>query len=226
MTTYHNDPTLKAQLVSAARHHRDADMLLVGTWEQGSGERFRGCSLACLIHSLNGLPNVETPAEFNDFAGAAEATGWPEWLHRIQEGVFEGLSNTHASAPADWHVALVEAVSVGEDLSRLKYALQAWMLADDGETGQVVFDRAQFPEVAAAVERMRTLNLRASEGDDPTAGEWSASASAAEAARSASWSASWSAARSAASAESAESAESAAWAGIAAKTLALIGGAL
>lgn len=43
--SYHNDPELKRRAVESAKHHRDADMLMAGTYGRMNGS-FKGYSAA------------------------------------------------------------------------------------------------------------------------------------------------------------------------------------
>src|SRR5699024_7324123 len=86
MTTlsYHNDPKLKEAHIAQAQHHMEADMLLAGTYGEDEGDKFRGCSVGCFAHEID-------PSRVDYHAIVAEAAGWPEWLVRLSDTLFEGL---------------------------------------------------------------------------------------------------------------------------------------
>lgn len=55
MQAYKNDPRLKKDFLAEVERHRKADMIIKGTYSEGSGKNWRGCAVGCSIHSLNVL---------------------------------------------------------------------------------------------------------------------------------------------------------------------------
>src|SRR3990167_6216827 len=117
MLSYNNDPSTKADHVSLSILHAEGDRLSSGSY--GNTSTGIGCSVGC--HAMDyGLRN-------DDHAGLAKHIGWPEWLVRLQDTIFEGLPATDRGA---WHVALAEAVPVGVDLTKAYHRICARMLRE------------------------------------------------------------------------------------------------
>lgn len=163
----------------AARRHRDADMLRSGTYGEMNG-RFHACSIGCFAYEV-------APERFSASAGwrdddhhriVAEAYGYPEWLARLQDTVFEGLP---PEARLDWHVQIADAIAARKrDWRTILHAVHAAIL------------RVSYRTAGSASDAVRTvldLHEKAAEGEAIPDEEWSAARSAAE-------SATWSVARS------------------------------
>lgn len=189
MLAYHNDPAIKTAILAQLAAHREADELVRGQyWENG-----KGCAVGCTIHG-------------SDHMVYEERFGIPGALARLEDAIFEGLTNGDAQK---WPERFMGAIQPGADLTRVHWALLHWLLTDE-----TVNPGITHPLVRDAIKTCADLMLRLTRGQ-----EVSASARSAE---SAAWSA-WSAARSAESAarSAARSAESA-WLRIADKLIELL----
>lgn len=103
MLSYHNDPAVKAKYVNRFAAHRAADEVIQGTgFDNG-----RGCFVGCTLDDYN---HSRFPIEL----------GWPEWLARLADTIFEGVPK--AEAP-QFGTDLLEAVPVGADLEPLRHRL-------------------------------------------------------------------------------------------------------
>ena len=179
----------KNELIAATRHHAEMDMLIRGDYNNGeTGYKFKGCSVGCLANDLN-LDHLETYGHKE----VAEYYGYPEWLVRLQDVLFE-------EASTDIHVELAEAIHPREDWTQVHHAIQYRILKE-----------VTLPHAGESAEVVRqVMKLHEDRCDDP--GKWSAAWSAAESvAESVAWSAAESAARSASAAESAAESAAAAW---------------
>lgn len=213
MLTYHSDESLKQRAVEAAKRHRDQDMLLAGTYGTMNGA-FRGCSVGCDAYDITGKL-----LEDGYHRITAEYFGFPEWLERLRDSIFEGLPNDERR---DFHVRLKEAIPVGVDIEPVRHRLairrlrrlieaQEQALAEqEGELKSVI------EQVVVALRQVRRCHEAEIGQGQRSVGDWSAARSAAESAARSAWSA-WSAASSAASAaesateSAASAARSAAW---------------
>jgi hypothetical protein len=110
--SYHNDPKVKEFHVRLAKHHYDADMLRAGTYgEDDNG--FKACSVGCMDHDIN-------PEDLDYHAAVADSAGWPEWLVKLSDFMFEGLPEGTRNR---FHVDLREAIPVGVDLEPVRHRL-------------------------------------------------------------------------------------------------------
>jgi len=192
MLAYHNDPSVKAKYIARFKAHMEADEVIQGTgFENGKG-CFVGCTLDRYDHSA--FPNE---------------LGWPEWLARLADTLFEACKDRKEGAA--FGLQLLEMVKEGVDLEPVRWKLAIWRHEKD--LTRLDGNNEPYAEQCRAAIR-QVINYCQSQiiGDSAESARSAAaaaSASAAESARSAAWSASRSAA--AASASAAESARSAAW---------------
>lgn len=111
MIAYHNDPTIKKNILKQLRAHAKADEIVKGRyWEDG-----KGCAVGCTIHS-------------NDHHAYEARFGIPEVLARVEDAIFEGLPNDRARG---WPVAFMSAIVPGTDLSRVHWAFLHWLLTTE-----------------------------------------------------------------------------------------------
>ncbi len=180
----------------ATRRHRDADMLMAGTYARVEDDGWHGCSVGCLAHDLE--PSWDHyEIAVRGHALVAETYGYPEWLARLQETVFEGLPR---DARPNWHVDLADAIAErGRYWGTILHAIHAAILRLSLRTAG---------EAADVVQTVLTLHERAAAGEPIAAAHWSTARSAA-ATRSV-WSMAREPAESAAR-SAAESADSTAW---------------
>ena len=223
--SYHNDEGLKDAFVKEIETHRRLDAFIQGTYDDGYVGVFKGCSVGCSIHSMNRIQG--TSINYEDHAALAEAVGWPEWLVRLQDTLFEGMSEEDSK---NWTLSLANAVPVGKDINPVKWRFCSYLMQGNIERVENLdINEALKAKVITAIEQCKELHdnaIKTGQWDESAVRSsaeslWSAAWSAAESAESAArsawsaaessvWSAAWSAARSAAwSAEwsAAESAE-------------------
>ena len=181
----------KQTILNRVRLHRQADQLVKGM----TGEDGKGCSIWCSF-------------EYYDHKRGAEESGCPEWLLRLNDTLFEGMSDERSQ---QWPEQFWAAIPVGVDMEPVR-----WKLAIARHKRQLEH-RAEWAEpYGAKVEECLNLTIAYFEllrsGEPDSAADSAAWSAAESAARSAAWSAArsaaWAAARSAAWA----AAESAAWA--------------
>ena len=184
LLSYHNDPLVKAKYIARFAAHRAADEVIQG---RGFIEG-RGCFVGC---TLDAYDHSRFPVEL----------GWPEWLARLADTIFEGLPKTEA---AQFGTDLLEAVPIGVNLD---FVHNGFLLTVQRRNLERIKDKTT-PGADACIAAIKVvINLL-----EKDVAVWSAAESAA-------WSAAWSAAGSAAW----SAAESAAWsaAGYASESAAL-----
>lgn len=195
MQSFHNDIAVKCKYVARTEKHRKADELIRGTGWDGS----KGCAVGCTLEKYD---HSQYPIEL----------GLPEWLARVEDTLFEGMSLERAML---WPSEFLLAIPVGVTENDFLYKVKAPFIRAMLEGTLKNFDNEKFPDVASAVQGSIALWSR----DDLEAQSWESARSAAWSAAASAWSAAWSA-RSARSAESA--ARSAAYDGYADKLLELL----
>ena len=189
LLSFHNDEKIKSALVKRMNDHIKLDELVQGATGGGG----KGCTVWCALNNGD-MKHGYTHSAF------PEVLGLPEWLARLQDTIFEGLSVEDAKAfSAQW----VTAIPVGKNLDPVKWKFCAFVLQEniDRVLSLGIADELK-KRVVDAISCCLKLHTDAIE-----TGEWNESA-----ARSAAESAARSAAESAwSAAESAESAWSAAY---------------
>lgn len=176
MLAFINTIETKEQALKAAKHHRDADMLIKGTYGEGEGAEFKACSVGCAY-----APFQTTPGELHKLSESVH--GIPEWLTRVRDAIFEGLPSPKN---IQWHYDFVEAIPVGADLEAVKPKFLIMILESALET----FDHKEFPDVKLAIDGSIALWRRGDIGtDDWNKAAAEAAALAAQAARAAAWAA-------------------------------------
>jgi hypothetical protein len=196
--SYHGDAAVKEKYVARFAKHRALDQVVQGTgFDPGTG---RGCFVGCTLNRY-------------DHSAFETELGWPQWLARLADAIFEGLPREEAP---QFGTDLLAAVPIGIDLNPIKDRLAVRRIDRLIALQQTNLDKygqqvdAAIHQVISALNIVR--NYHESESGDESAARsaaWSARSAAESAARSAE-----SAARSAAesAARSAESAaRSAAW---------------
>ena len=196
LRAYHGDPAVKAKYVARFAEHRAADAVIQGHgYEDGHG-CFVGCTLQDYDHS-------RFPIEL----------GWPEWLARLADTIFEGLPK--AEAP-QFGTDLLNAVPVGADLDAIKgpflLSIQRRNLdrlkdntepyaqkCRDAIQGVITWLEAGMPEEqrSAAWSAASAAWSAAAESARSAESAWSAASAAAWSAAESAWSAAAAAARSA-----------------------------
>jgi hypothetical protein len=199
MQAYHNDQTIKENLINQLQAHYDADEIIKGVyWKDG-----KGCSIGCAIHS-------------DDHKLYEEKFNIPEWMAILQDSIFEGLPNDKAK---EWPILFSKSINLGSNLENIKIPFLIFVI----ESVIDKFNHDEFPDVKKAIDSVLHI-LKNNPNDknavrDVTRAAWAA-VRAADSADSAAWaadSAAWAVraaawAAYAAWAADAAAADSAAWA--------------
>src|ERR1019366_3885266 len=100
MKAYFNDETIKQKYLKRVEKHRLADELVQGkTWENG-----KGCAIGCTLEKY-------------DHAQYEIELGIPEWLARVEDKIFEGLTKEEAQL---WPERFLAAIHPGADLEKVQ----------------------------------------------------------------------------------------------------------
>jgi hypothetical protein len=181
MLSFKNDTAIKDALVYRMDKHIELDELVQGA----TGQNGKGCTVWCALNNGD-LKEGYSHKAFESILGL------PEWLARLQDSIFEGLTIEDAKQfSSDW----VKAIPVGKDLTPVKWKFCAFIMKENIERVLLLDIKDELKkQVVDAITTVLNLHEQAA-----TTGVWDESAESA--AESAAWSA----------ASAAESAESAAW---------------
>lgn len=110
MLTFNNDIKVKKFYLNRIKQHQLADEIAKGQyWENG-----KGCAVGCTLHSSN---HKDYEIEL----------GIPMILARLEDSIFEGMSNERAK---EFPLQFLQAVPVGVDLKDVYKKFFIWLLTD------------------------------------------------------------------------------------------------
>jgi len=133
MISFHGDSKIKEKYLARVKRHREADNLVRGIgWENG-----RGCAVGCTLENY-------------DHKAYETELGVPEWLARVEDTLFEGMSKDDAM---EWPERFLKAIPIGVDLEKVKAPFLIFVLESALET----FDHAKFPECKKAIDSVIDL---------------------------------------------------------------------
>ena len=175
LRSFHNDIEVKKKYVARTEAHRKADTLIRGTGWDGH----RGCAVGCTLEAYD---HSRYPVEL----------GLPEWLARVEDTLFEGMSKDNAML---WPSRFLMAIPVGVTEQQFEHQVKAPFHVLVLESALTTFDHAKFPDVKASIDRSIALWRRGDIGSKEWESEAQAAAEAAAAlaARAAAWAAAWAA---------------------------------
>lgn len=144
-TSYHGDPEFKAKILAQLQAHYEADEIIKGQyWEDG-----KGCAVGCLIHG-------------DDHSKFPDVLGWPEWLARLVDDIFEGLPNADAK---EFVLQIGRAVPDGKDedwFNQIKWRFFIFLLEENYKRVECLKLEQELKEkVLAAISKCKAVNLTA-----------------------------------------------------------------
>lgn len=168
MQAFHNDTKLKRALLAEVKKHRLADEIISGSYGITEDGKFKACAVGCSIESLNRLQGKTYSTA--DHESYPALVGVPAWLARLQDTIFEGLTNADQQL---WPERFWRAIPVGADLKKIKAPFLIFVL----EEALTTFDHTQHPDVERVIRVVIDLYRNDGAGED-----FVAAAEAAEAA--------------------------------------------
>ena len=160
LIAYHGKQETKDFYVTRMKAHQAADEIQHGFyWEDG-----KGCAVGCTIHS----------DQHKDYE---KSLGVPMILARLEDRIFEGLSN---GAAKEFPLRFLEAIKPGADLSMVWPKFAVWLLIDEkhGVARHTKKNSTQYVSIHAVADLYKRLIA----GEDVKTQEWRAAAAAAAAA--------------------------------------------
>jgi len=125
---------IKDELIAEAIQHREQDMLIKGEYWDGH----KGCSVGCFVKT-NDDPHEKL----------AERSGMPEFMHHLQDTIFEGLPG---ATRLKWSERFFKAAPVGLSHEQYDIQIKAPFLVFVLQSTLGTFDHEKFPDVKAAVD--------------------------------------------------------------------------
>ena len=173
MLSFHNDIEVKNKYIDRIKNHMMMDNIIQGTgWQNG-----KGCAVGCTLESYD---HSRYPVEL----------GLPEWLARLEDSIFEGLSKEESKK---WPILFLESINIGVNVENVKHKLAILRLERLIEIQKKLLESSEKKQIFVEVINSINLIKRCHELElNKSYCDWSAA-----------WSSAWSSARSAA--------ESAAW---------------
>ena len=157
MQAFHNSQNIKDMYVARVRAHAEADEIKQGYyWKNG-----KGCSVGCTLH-----------VDYAAHDRYETELGIPRAIARLQDRIFEGLSNEEAKK---FPLAFLEAIQPGADLSGVLPRFFIWLLSDE-KHGTMQWASEEGKVATRAVVDLYRRQLT---GEMITRSEWRAAAYAA-----------------------------------------------
>lgn len=152
MLAFHNDPKIKEKYIARVKAHADADEIVKGIyWENG-----KGCAVGCTI-------------EGSDHSKYETELGIPEILARLEDGLFEEMSNEDAKK---FPLQFLEAIPVGADLSQVFTKLVIWEWEDKKHGLKNIKEIKDDKELFDCCESVVELHKRVLKGEKVETNEW------------------------------------------------------
>jgi len=146
---YHGSEAIKAKYLARLRGHFEADEIAKGYYRK----KGKGCAVGCTIHS-------------SDHSAYETELGIPQAIARLEDGIFEGLSNGDAKLFPE---QLLSAINIGADLSGVADRFLYWLLVDPSDG---VMRYARTDGQRQVIERVGDLYARKISGEEIERQEW------------------------------------------------------
>ena len=171
MLAYNSDPALKDALLAQIRWHRQADLLVRGSYgtitdDQGHDIPWRGCAIGCSLRSLDIVQGRTPEITNNDHSRFPNELGIPIELAHLADRFFENL-------PTDvwvwWPERFAAAIAPGADLALVWPRFALWLLVD---ADHGVWRLARTDRAMVSIAAVAGLFTRRIAGDVPSVQEW------------------------------------------------------
>jgi len=155
---FHNNPDMKAALLTRIRAHRAADWRLLDPYD----ETDRSSVVSCSVHEPDASAICQVVG--SGHANFEQLFDIPEQLAYLEDRLFGCLERRDADA---WPERFIEAVQIGSDLSGVWDRFCLWVLTDRD------FGVLQFAgDADATLQTVSGLYQRAVDGNEPSRREW------------------------------------------------------
>lgn len=152
MLAFKNKQSIKDKYIARVKAHYEADEIIKGIyWENG-----KGCAVGCTI-------------EGSDHSKYEKELGIPEILARLEDGLFEEMSNEEAKS---FPLRFLEAIPVGADLSLVFAKLVIWEWEDKEYGLKNIKEISDDKELCDCCESVVTLYKKVLNGEKVETEEW------------------------------------------------------
>ena len=132
LQSFHNDQKVKDKYVNRVRQHIKADNLIRGTgWSNG-----KGCAVGCTLENYN---HSRYPIEL----------GVPEWLARVEDTLFEGMSFEKSQT---WPLEFLQAIPLGVTEEQFDKNVKAPFMIAILNSSLESFNNEEFPDVTQTIQ--------------------------------------------------------------------------
>lgn len=135
----------KEEFVAELKKHQEADNFIKGTYGEKIDGQFKACAVGCSLESIARIKKIEM--DTSDHSKYPELLGIPEWLGRVEDTIFESLSESRSKS---WPVEFSEAIPENVDLESVKAPFLICVL----ERALTTFDHTKFTDVKSSVDRV------------------------------------------------------------------------
>ncbi len=130
MKAFHNDEKIKEKYLARVRGHQLADNLIRGeTWDG-----HKGCAIGCTLENY-------------DHKRYEIELGIPEWLAKVEDRLFEGMSLEKSKTFPE---KFLESINIGSDLEKAKSKFLVMVLKSTLDK----FDHQDFPAVKESIDQV------------------------------------------------------------------------
>lgn len=141
MKAFTNTTMTKEELLKELKWHQEQDNIIKGTYFEDG----KGCAVGCSLESLGRKKKIKIDVE--DHSLYEEHFGIPEWLARVEDILFEGMSESRSKT---FPYEFIDAINIGSNLNDIENDFKIFVL----ESNYKNFDHAEFPNVKNSLDEV------------------------------------------------------------------------
>jgi hypothetical protein len=138
----------KAEFVNELKKHQKMDSFVRGNYWNEADQK--GCAVGCSLKSIATIKDIKIK-QFNNHAEYETHLGIPEWLARVEDTLFEGMSLDKSKT---WPVDFAKAINTGADLDKVKVPFICIILEHSlVSISKARYDAVKYPQVKDAIDQ-------------------------------------------------------------------------